>query len=260
MDFRRICTEAEQDARREKYKRSGSYEVSLADIWNILEEKTGLSAEQGMELEMELERRYCYANPFMLQVFRRIADMGKRIIITSDMYLSREFLQSLLEQKGFTGAEKIYISNEYSGSKYSGRLYDFVLQNLSAGKKEIAHIGDNEKSDVRMAGRHGIIPCYYPNVHKKAMLFRAYDMSPIVGAAYRGIVDSHLYCGLEAFSPEYEYGYIYGGLFAVGYCNFIHEYCGLHRTDKVLFLSQDGDILSQVYRMLYPDENTEYVY
>lgn len=260
MDFRRIRTEAEQDARREKYKRTGSYEVSLEDIWNRLEEKTGLSAKQGMGLEMELERRYCYANPFMLQVFRGLADMGKRIIITSDMYLSREFLQSLLEQKGFDGVEKIYISNEYGGSKYSGKLYDFVLQDLSADKKQIVHIGDNEQSDVRMAGKHGIVPCYYPNVHKKAMLFRAYDMSPIVGAAYRGVVDSHLYCGLEAFSPEYEYGYIYGGLFVVGYCNFIHEYCRLHRTEKVLFLSRDGDILSQVYRMLYPDESTAYVY
>lgn len=260
MDFRRIRAEAEQDARQEKYGETGSYEVSLEDIWNKLEEKTGLSAGQGMKLELELERRYCYANPFMLRVFRRLADMGKRIIIISDMYLSREFLQSLLEEKGFAGAEKIYISNEYGMSKYSGRLYDFVLNDLNADRKQIVHIGDNERSDVRMAEKHGIVPCYYPNVHKKAMLFRAHDMSPIVGAAYRGVVDSHLYCGLEAFSPEYEYGYIYGGLFVVGYCHFIHEYCRLHRVDRILFLSRDGDILNQVYRRMYPDENTEYVY
>lgn len=260
MDFRRLRTEAEQDARQEKHKRTGSYEVCLEDIWNKLEEKTGLSAKRGMELEMELERRYCYANPFMLQVFSRLADMGKRIIITSDMYLSREFLQSLLEEKGFAGIEKLYISNECDCSKHSGSLYDFILKDLNICRNQVVHIGDNERSDIKMAGKHGIVPCYYPNVHKKAMLFRAYDMSPIVGAAYRGIVDSYLYCGLEAFSPEYEYGYIYGGLFAVGYCNFVHEYCRLQQTDKVLFLSRDGDILSRVYRMLYPNENTEYVY
>lgn len=264
MDFRRIRIEAERDARQEKYERTGSYEVRLEDIWNKMEEKTGLSAKQGMKLEMALERRYCYANPFMLRVFRRLADMGKRIIITSDMYLSREFLQNLLEEKGYGGMEKVYISNECGSSKYSGGLYDFILKDLnvdlSVSRNQAVHIGDNERSDIRMAGKHGIVPCYYPNIHKKAELFRAYDMSPIVGAVYRGVVDSHLYCGLEAFSPGYEYGYIYGGLFAVGYCNFIHEYCRLHRTDKILFLSRDGDILSQVYRMLYPDENTEYVY
>lgn len=260
MDFRRIRIEAEQEARQAEYGRTGSYEVSLEAIWNRLEEKTGLPAGPGMELEMELERRYCYGNPFMLQVFRRLVELGKRIIITSDMYLSREFLQGLLEEKGFVGAEQIYISNERGGSKYSGKLYDLVMQDLQAAGKRIVHVGDNERSDVRMAKKHGFVPCCYPNVHKKAMLFRAYDLSPIVGAAYRGIVDSHLYCGLEAFSPEYEYGYIYGGLFAVGYCHFIHEYCRLHLADKVLFLSRDGDILRQVYSLLYPGEDTEYVY
>ncbi|MCM1193705.1 MAG: HAD-IA family hydrolase [Butyrivibrio sp.] len=260
MDFRRIRIEAEQEARQKNYKKTGSYEVTLEDIWSRLEEKTGLPAKTGMKLEMELERCYCYANPFMLQVFHRLTNMGKRIIITSDMYLSREFLQSLLEEKGFAGAEKIYISNEWGGSKYSGRLYDFILQDLDAGRKQIVHIGDNRRSDIEMAKKHGLVPLLYPNVNKKAMLFRSHDMSPIVGSAYRGLVDSHLYCGLETFSPEYEYGYIYGGLFVVGYCSFIHEYCRLHQTDKVLFLSRDGDILSQVYRMLYPDENTEYVY
>ncbi len=44
------------------------------------------------------------------------------------------------------------------------------------------------------------------------------------------------------------------------YCSFILEYCRFHQVDKVLFLSRDGDILSQVYRKLYPQENTEYVY
>ena len=260
MDFRRIRVEAEQEARQEKYKRTASYEVNLEEIWTRLEEKTGLSAKAGMNLEMEQERFCCYANPFMLQVFHRLLEIGKKIIVISDMYLSREFLQSLLVEKGFAGAEKIYISNEWGCSKRSGRLYDLVLQDLNAGGEQVAHIGDNRRSDIEMAKKHGLVPLLYPNVHKNAMLFRAHDMSPIVGAAYRGLVDNHIYCGLEAFSPEYEYGYIYGGLFAVGYCSFIREYCRLHQIDKVLFLARDGDTLCRVYRMLYPDENTEYVY
>ena len=260
MDFRRLRVEAEQEARQEKHRQAGSFEVSLEDIWKRLEEKTGLSARQGMELEMELERRYCYGNPFMLQVFGRLSEMGKRIVITSDMYLSRTFLEKLLAEKGFAGAERVYVSNEYSRSKADGGLYDLIRKELNLDRNQMVHMGDNERSDVEMARKQGVVPCRYPYVHKKALMFRAYDMSPIVGAAYRGIVDNHLYCGLEAFSPEYEYGYIYGGLFVVGYCHFVHEYCRLYQVDKVLFLSRDGDILSQVYRKLYPEENTEYVY
>ncbi len=260
MDFRRLRVEAEQEARQEKHRQAGSFEVSLADIWNRLEEKTGLSAKQGMELETELERKYCYGNPFMLQVFLKLVEMGKRIVITSDMYLPRTFLEELLKEKGFVGAEKVYVSNEYGQSKANGGLYRLVLGDLGLGRNQMIHMGDNERSDVEMAGRQGVVSCHYPYVHKKAVMFRAYDMSPIVGAAYRGLVDNHLYCGLNAYSPEYEYGYIYGGLFAVGYCSFIREYCRLHQVDKVLFLSRDGDILSRVYRKLYPQENTEYVY
>ena len=59
---------------------------------------------------------------------------------------------------------------------------------------------------------------------------------------------------------EYEYGYIYGGLFVLGYCNFIHTYAREHGIDKLLFLSRDGDILRQAYAVLFPEEKTEYVY
>ena len=73
-----------------------------------------------------------------------------------------------------------------------------------------------------------------------------------------GIVNNKLYNGTEQLSMEYEYGYIYGGLFVLGYCDFIHTYARVHGIDKLLFLSRDGDILKQVYDRLYPDDATEY--
>ena len=84
-------------------------------------------------------------------------------------------------------------------------------------------------------------------------------MSPIIGGAYRGMVNNHIYCGMKKTSMEYEYGYIYGGLFVVGYCGFIHDYCQKNQIDKVLVLSRDGDILRQVYEKMYPKDQTENV-
>ena len=40
-------------------------------------------------------------------------------------------------------------------------------------------------------------------------------MSPIIGGAYRAIVNQYLYQGLYTYSMEYEYGFIYGGLFVL---------------------------------------------
>ena len=74
------------------------------------------------------------------------------------------------------------------------------------------------------------------------------------------MVNSHIHNGLHCYSREYEYGYIYGGLFVTGYCQFIHEYVKSHRIDKILFLARDGDVLSKAYEILYPEEEGKWEY
>ena len=94
--------------------------------------------------------------------------------------------------------------------------------------------------------------------------YRARDLSAITGSLYRGIVNTHIYNGLHVYTREYELGFIYGGLFVTGYCQWIHRYVEEHDIDKILFLARDGDILYKVYRKMYPKEagpdRTEYVY
>ena len=260
MDFRRIRMECESEVRWTKYKKEESFEVTLEDIWSHIEEKTGLSAEEGMRIEQELELAFCYANPFMKEVYTRMLQQGKRIVIVSDMYLSKAFLEEMLAKNGYTGYDKLYVSCEYDKNKGSGELFELVRKELHLSRDEAIHVGDNEHSDVKRAKMSGFASMYYPNVNKKCLLYRPYDMSPITGGAYRGLVNTHLNCGVYKHSMEYEYGYIYGGFFVVGYCHFIHDYCKKNGIEKILFLSRDGDILSQVYAKLYPDEQTDYVY
>ena len=258
MDFKRIRQEQEWFARKQKYKKSGHYEIGLEDIWTHIEKEIGVDAEQGMSLEKDTEEKFCYANPFMKLVYERIKEQEKTIVVTTDMYMPSAFLMKLLEKNGYTGITKMYVSCENECSKADGRLFELVKHDFP--QKSIIHVGDNEKSDISMARQKGIPSVYYQNVNKHSKEIRAYDMSLLIGGAYRGIVNNHVYAGLEEYSAEYEYGYIYGGLFVVGYCSFIHDYCKKNNVSKLLFLSRDGDILKQVYDMLYLDEKTEYVY
>lgn len=259
LDLKRIRMEQEAAARGDCFRRKGHHEVTFREIWERMEGETGISSVQGMKLEEELELKFCYANPFMKEVFHRLQEKGKKIIVISDMYLSEEFLAELLERNGYTGISEVYVSCEYGCSKGNGGLFE-IVKNTYRDSTRIIHVGDNEYSDVKMAKRRGFDSFYYPNVNKLALSFRPYDMSPVIGGAYRGIVDNHLYTGLRSYSMEYEYGFIYGGLFVVGYCNFIHDYYEKHEIDKLLFLSRDGDILKQVYDRMYPKDNTGYVY
>lgn len=258
MDVRRIRMEQEALARRDCFDRQGHYEITLAEIWQRMEREMGVSAGKGMVLEQALESELCYANPFMHEVFEILRAKGKKIICISDMYLSREFLTGLLERNGYSGLEKLYVSCEYRKNKGTGELFRMVRDEFPP-ETRLIHVGDNERSDVKMAGKCGFAVLYYPNVNRQSQAFRSYDMSPVVGGAYRGIVNARLYQGDRICSPEYEYGFIYGGLFVLGYCRFIHEYCRSHGVEKLLFLSRDGDILKEAYDRLYPEDNTSYV-
>ena len=258
MDFRNVRMWAEGDARLKCHLRNGHGEVTLNDIWKNLEEDTGLSAAEGASLEQEMEEKLCYANPFMLEVWKQLRRLDKRIIVVSDMYLPTECIVRILEKAGFEGAEKVFISNAYGKSKAKGDLFEFVRAQYFG--ERIIHVGDNPHSDGKMAKKAGFATCSYPQTNRNMLLYRPFDMSYLVGSAYRGIVSNYLYQGGKPLGMEYEYGFLYGGLFVTGYCRFIHEYYVKEHLDKLLFLSRDGDILKQVYDRMYPQDRTEYVY
>lgn len=261
LDFQRIRMEMEWKARQKKYERETSYEVSLEEIYETLSEETGIEKEQTMKMELHLEYQFCFANPYMKRVVELLKEKGKRLIITSDMYLNTEQIKILLRLNDYDDFDAYYVSCDFQKSKGKGNLYRHIRQKEGADMR-YAHIGDNKISDVKNAKEHGFASFYYKNVNEAGESFRPYDMSVITGGIYRGIVNAHIHNGLNSYSREYEYGYIYGGLFVTGYCQFIHQYVKEHGIDKILFLARDGDVLSKAYQILYPEEREtwEYVY
>lgn len=258
MDFRNLRIWAEAEARKRCRQQYGHMEVTLSEIWRVLAEETGCDAVYGQQLEQEIELELCYANPFMMDVWNQMVEQGKCVIVITDMYLSQKMIQQLLLRNGFCGFEQIYVSCEHRCSKAAGDLYELVREDWIG--KTMIHVGDNLHSDARMAERQGFHTLPYPGVNGSMLLYRPYDLSYLVGSAYRGIVSNYLYNGRDQYDLEYEYGFIYGGLFVLGYCHYIHDYCHKNQVDKLLFLSRDGDILKQVYDSLYPEDTTQYVY
>lgn len=270
LDFARLRSEAEAKARRRKYREEKTYEVTLEEIWNVMEEDVGIPKDMGMLAEVETELQYCFGNPYMLDVFRYLKegmDERKTIICTSDMYLPSDVIHQMLDKCGFHEVEKVYVSCEQGASKSDGSLYQKVRKGLEQETGRgltFIHTGDNRVSDVEKAEANGWEANHYPNVNDLGERYRARDLSAVTGSLYRGIVNAHIYNGLRTYSKEYELGFIYGGLFVTGYCQWIHRYAREHGIDKILFLARDGDILYQVYKKMYPKEagreRTEYVY
>lgn len=257
-NFQQIRIEAEKKAREEKYRRQKNREIKLLDIWNYMETETGIPKERGLALEWKYEQRYCFANTYMLEVLSELKRLGKEAIIISDMYLGKTQIRQLLSDCGFPEFKEYFVSSDYGKSKNEGNLYEEVKQ-IYGTKKSYVHVGDNPYSDQKQAEKHGIASILYSNVNDRGIKYRAEDMSVICGSMYRGLVNTYIHNGLKKYSLAYEYGFIYGGFFVLGYCRWIHEYVRQNSIDKILFLARDGDILSKVYRLFYKEEG-DYVY
>lgn len=252
-ELRRYC---ERKSRDRRFAENGTYEVTFDDIYQYMEEYAGSSFAKAREAELAAELSLCFANPYMKRVWELLREKNVRIVVTSDMYLDRQFLEELLRKNGFDGFEKLFVSNEHGASKYHGGLYEIVKNYLQC--PDIAHVGDNPQSDVEMAKKHGVTPFRCPNPNTVGNTYRPADMSRIVGSAYCGVVNAKLHSGLAKYPMLYEYGYAYSGIFTLGFCRFIHDIAEKRGADRVLFLARDGDLLKRVYDMLYPESDTEY--
>ena len=259
MGFHQLRVQAERRARNRKYQEQGTWEVTLQEIYQCLQDDMGAEAWTAMEAELQTELSLCFANPYMKRLYTRLREQGKTVIIISDMYLPAKVLRNILHNCGFVEPEQLLVSCEWGKSKHEGTLFQLAKERLGT-EKSFAHVGDNFGADVDAARKNGFFAVYYPNAQEKGLRFRPDTMSRMVGSAYAGTVNTWLHNGASVYSPQYEYGYIVGGLLVLGYCTFIHRYAAAHQIDKILFLARDGKLLHEVYRRLYPEARCEYVY
>lgn len=257
--FTVLRVNAEEQVRRERNETDGTREITLEEIYEYIERYTGLNRKKGCRAEIEKELEICFANPYMLNVFNMLKAYGKRIIITTDMYLSKETIQEILNRNGYYGYEKLYVSCEYRKNKATSELYNLIRDELGEELSYI-HIGDNRHSDINMATKAGWEAVHYCNVNEIGKKYRADGISKLIRAATDGVINTYLHNGMHEYAPAYEFGFTKGGLYCLGYVNWIHKFAVENQIDKVLFLARDGDIYKKIFDGLYTDIKSEYVY
>lgn len=255
--FANVRRTAEKEARDRNQFNYGNREVTIDDIYSIVEQKTGIPKEKGICTELETEIDYCFANPYMKIVFDIVKRQNKKIIITSDMYLPENKLKIILNKCGYDGYTKLYVSCDYKASKANGELYDYIKNDFV--NNTIVHIGDNYEADVKEANNKNLTTKFYKNVNFIGNNYRAEWMSNIIGSAYAGVINTTLHNGSKVYSFFYEYGFIYGGLYILGFCNWLHNQAKLYNVDKIIFLARDGFVYSKVFNYLFDDIDNEYM-
>lgn len=259
LNFQEIRVSAEKKAREQHNVLYGNTEIVIDDIYEIIETMTGIPKQVGIQTEFECEMEFIRPNPYCKRLFELLKAQGKRMIACSDMYFSKKYMESILAKCGYIGFEEIYVSCDFTFSKRNKGMYKMLI-NKYGSDCNLVHMGDNFAVDVTAARECGLNAIFSKNCNIAGMKYRAENMSPLIGSAYAGIVNMHLHNGLKSYSPYYEFGYVYGGIYVLGYCNWIYKHAKQHNITRILFLSRDGYIYKKVFEKLFPDIKTEYVY
>lgn len=152
MDFSKIRIYCEQ-LTRERIENEECQEITLEQIYDTIATEYGIKKNVLDKLkskEIEYEVRFCTRRNTGYELYTLALAMGKKVIFTSDMYLSRETINKILEKNGYIDNEKLYLSSEIKLSKSKGDLFKYVLNDLKIENSEMLHIGDNYRSDVEM--------------------------------------------------------------------------------------------------------------
>lgn len=112
-NFHNMRTTAEAEAR--KHKSVYVQDITLNDIYDMYEKLFNVTKEEKERLlqeELKLEYTILYERKSAKYLYEKARAEEKRIIIISDMYLSKEFLDKVLKKNGYDGYSNLYVSSE----------------------------------------------------------------------------------------------------------------------------------------------------
>ncbi len=152
--YRIACNflEARKKAEEAANKKLGA-KTTIHDIYAELQDNTVFTkqiAEDIKQLEIDLELELAIPRKEVVKVYNELLRVQKRIILTSDMYLTSDIVKRLLDKCGITGYEELYISCETGLRKDNGTMWAMIVEKYKGA--DIIHVGDNLTSDIQLAG------------------------------------------------------------------------------------------------------------
>lgn len=235
-----ICAENEKNG----YDLEFRYDDMASRLYSLLGLERDVTSEhfcrQAMEIELEIESRVQTLCEDTVSEIKRLKESGKKVICISDFYMPRQFLTDLLDYHGIGKyIDEVFVSSDRLVTKRSGRLYDFVMNQLGTAAGEMCMVGDNHGSDYEIPLQKGMGACYldrkpYQDNYKA---FRLEHDTP-----------SYLKEHLEKLYRESDRSR-YEDLAYALYC-FIDKLYGRLRRGQirdVFFLSREGEFLKKIF-------------
>lgn len=222
--------------------------------------------------ERDWEEMVLRANPELKQVYDYVKAQGKKIAITSDMYLPAEFLAKVLRREGFDGWDKLYVSGDLGKTKGHKTIWPLLEKDFSVDKlNKILHIGDNPRGDFEAPKATGLSTVLYQRPmgqyserDKRVINFRKQTNGNLGASVLLGMLCFRwLQNRCNKINQENYWswlGYNYGGPLHFAYAKFVEQDALKNDINHILFVAREGYILQKVFNKINPNIKTSYVY
>ena len=275
-DFSQKRVRAETVARK-RAELLGRNEITLAEIYQVLQLELGIDDTERdtiLQREIELEKALSLPSRFGTQLVRYLQETNTRFVLTSDMYLPREVIESMLEKCGISGHEAFFLSSELGTTKHHGGLYDVVKEYFGGNADKIVHVGDNAFADKVQAQKAGLRTIHRPAVRevfskreiweRSAMLCGPAPIKMVFNGTYAEAFGTAKKHPLDhAFSSPDAYWRSFGWLVVApvvfSLANWIAETCRREDIKHIGFFARDGAFPKRVFDLLFDDFETNYV-
>lgn len=138
------------------------------------DKEVGDIAPQIKQLEIDTLYKHCIPRTDMVNVYNSVRNMGKHVILVSDMYLTKAHLVAMLRKCGIGNYSELFIAWEISAKKANASIYDAILSGLN--RDRYIHIGDDFFEDAWVLSRRGI--ANFTTLSPKALLSLALEIIP----------------------------------------------------------------------------------
>lgn len=236
-DFFSKRREAELKARESTEKE----EISLKEIYSLIPGDNNWK-EKAYLLELEYEQDICRPNDEIVCFLEKCRELGKRILIISDMYLPKETISHILETNKIY-YDSLYVSYDIGCTKRTGSLYQYVKNEEKIEFSKWLHVGDNKKSDFLSARKLGISAFLIESNYNKNVWFTNDVNSD--DKDITAFISNRISCK-DYF---YHVGYESLGPLLYGFSKWLNTQVENDNLTKLFFLSRDGQLMEAAYNL-----------
>ena len=203
--------------------------------------------------------------PMAYRCWRQPARAGKRVILVSDMFLPKDFLEALLKEHGIVDWDALYLSNDVGLRKDTGDLYRHILEREGLPPAQMLMVGDNERADVQIPVDMGM-PTYHvlrPTEDRpSAAAIESFRGRPGARQGSEQPTDDGARwcdapirrCSIRRLNPAslfpptpFALGYSIVGPLVLGFVHWLVEQARRDGMDRLYFLAREGQKLKLVY-------------